>query len=75
MVDVNKVNDILGMTGGGDDKNIQKRILSRFTISWLRNLAIRYKIKIVKKVKNRDKFLNKTELINKLIKHKIKNIN
>ena len=47
MVDVNKVNDILGMTGGGDDKNIQKRILSRFTISWLRNLAIRYKIKIV----------------------------
>ena len=75
MVDTNKANDILGMTGGGGDKNIQKRILSRFTIGWLRNLAIRYKIKIVKKVNNNDKLLNKTELINKLIKQKIKNIN
>ena len=74
MIDKTTTNYILGMSGGGSDKNIQKRILSGFTIVWLRNLAIKYKIKIVKKVNNKDKLLNKKKLINKLIKKK-NNIN
>ena len=57
---------LLGMKGGGNKKN-KKHALERFTITWLRNQSILNNIKIKKKEKNKEIFLNKDELINKII--------
>lgn len=50
--------------GGSNIKNIYKKL----PLVWLRNFAIKYNIKIVKKVNKKDKLLNKNELIDKIIK-------
>lgn len=50
--------------GGSNIKKIYKKL----PLVWLRNFAIKYNIKIVKKVNKTDKLLNKNELIDKIIK-------